>query len=161
MELEKLKEEIPCKWRVQRINKHNKTCVLVPYIDSRDAQEKFDEVCGMGHWQSKHHEVKGNVYCEIGVQVSDGNWIWKSDVGSESQIEKEKGEASDSFKRAAVMWGVGRFLYKKPMRTIQATEVNGKWYPYSPEKQSAIYDNDTLSKYVQWLEEKEAKNEQS
>jgi len=155
IDLKKLADTMPCKWRVQHTK--NGKCICVPYIDARQAQTRLDEVCGVEGWQSKHHEVKGNLFCEVGINTSVG-WIWKSDVGKESNIEKEKGESSDSFKRACVMWGIGRFLYEKQPRIIEARkyENNGKMYPYSPEKKSLIFDNETLTKYINWLEEKEA-----
>ncbi|MHA1912094.1 MAG: Rad52/Rad22 family DNA repair protein [Candidatus Kariarchaeaceae archaeon] len=148
IELNKLKEPIDVKWRLQSA-KHGKA-ICIPYIDARDAQERFDEVCGMQNWSSRHKEEKGNLFCEIGVKIED-EWVWKSDVGSESSVEKEKGEASDSFKRAAVMWGVGRFLYKMDPVVLKTTTYKGKEYPFSPEKDSPIFDGTTLTRYINWL----------
>ncbi len=107
MDLEKLKKEMPYKWRVQSSNQWGANCVA--YIDARDVQDLLDDVCGASNWQVKYEEHKGNLFASIGINV-DGNWIWKSDCGTESNVEAQKGEASDAFKRAAVMWGVGRFV---------------------------------------------------
>lgn len=98
----------------------------VAYIDSRDVQELLDEVCGAHNWQDKYYQVKNTMICSIGIRVPmvildetlNGHkqvyeWVWKSDGGTETDVEAEKGELSDSFKRAAVKWGVGRFLYAK------------------------------------------------
>lgn len=145
--LEKLKEEFPVKWRVQSMKFGKANCVA--YVDSRDVQNRLDEVCGMANWQSRHKEEKGNLFCEIGINV-DGSWIWKSDVGIESNIEKQKGEASDSFKRAAVMWGVGRFVYSYPIIKVATIKTDqGKEYPCSNKfGKKILYDGNSLSAYI-------------
>ena len=116
MNLEDLKKQIPFKWRVQSTKDWGADCVA--YIDARDVQNLLDEVCGQDGWQVKYEEHKGNLFCSIGIRYNiDKNYFWnfKSDCGTESNVEKQKGEASDAFKRAAVMWGVGRFLYDMPI----------------------------------------------
>ena len=148
IDLQKLKEPIQTKWRVQSAKKGKAICI--PYIDARDAQERLDNVCGMENWGSRHKEEKGNLFCEIGIKIN-GEWVWKSDVGSESNIEKNKGEASDSFKRAAVMWGVGRFLYKMDPVVLKTSNYKGKEYPYAPEHDKIIFDGTTLTRYINWL----------
>jgi len=128
MKLEDLKQQIPYKWRVQSANEYGANCVA--YIDSRDVQDLFDKVCGAQNWSNKFEEHKGNLFCSIGIDL-DGHWVWKSDCGTESQVEKQKGESSDAFKRAAVMWGVGRFLYNLDIIKIKevAKDSKGKYYP--------------------------------
>ena len=111
MNLEDLKKQIPFKWRVQSTKDWGADCVA--YIDARDVQNLLDKVCEPNGWQVKYSEHKGNLFCSIGIYF-DG-WVWKEDCGTESNVEKQKGEASDAFKRAAVMWGVGRFLYDMPI----------------------------------------------
>jgi len=126
MDLKRLKEEMPFKWRVQSIKDWGADCVA--YIDARDVQDKLDEVCGSQKWQCKYSEHKGNLFCEIGIDISgDGvnqKWVWKSDCGTESNVERQKGEASDAFKRAAVMWGIGRFLYSKKIIKLDVVKNN-------------------------------------
>ena len=73
-------------------------------------------------WQRKHYECKGNLFCSVGIKVGD-EWIWKDDCGTESYTEKEKGEASDSFKRACFNWGIGRELYTAPFIWIPANKI--------------------------------------
>lgn len=146
--LSKLSEEIPVKWRVQSIQYSKANCVA--YVDARDVQKHLDDVCGIENWQCRHKEEKGNLFCEIGILVN-GNWIWKSDVGTESNIEKQKGEASDSFKRAAVMWGVGRFVYEYPVLKVGTIKNpnNNKEYPCSNKANSRIlYDGAALTSYI-------------
>lgn len=136
MDLELLKKEIPYKWRIQSSNKYGANCVS--YIDSRDVQELLDESVGPNNWQSKFYEEKGNLFCSIGILI-DGNWVWKSDCGTESHVEKQKGEASDAFKRAAVMWGIGRFLYKKTTIKLPTKEKDKKFIPFSGTKNRFVY----------------------
>jgi hypothetical protein len=132
MDLQDLKKEMPFKWRVQSTNQWGCTCVA--YIDARDVQDLLDEVVGAANWQTKYSEHKGNLFCEIGIRTGETSnsmdWVWKSDCGTESQVEKQKGEASDAFKRAAVMWGIGRFLYSLGIIKIkEVIDVKGKFYP--------------------------------
>ena len=129
MKLEDLKKEIPYKWRVQSTNEYGST--YVAYIDARDVQDIFDEVCGQTGWQVEYKEHKGNLFASIGIFDTDSmGWIWKSDCGTESNVEKQKGEASDAFKRAAVMWGVGRFLYS--LKIIKIKDVLKKGNRFVP-----------------------------
>lgn len=78
---------------------------MLVYIDARDVQDRLDEVCGY-NWSNNLKEVAGRMICEITI---DG--ITKSDGAGDTDFEGEKGGISDAFKRSAVMWGVGRYLY--------------------------------------------------
>ena len=130
MNIEELKKEIPFKWRVQSYSKNKPIAICVAYIDSRDAQDLLDEVCTPAKWQCKYYEVKGNLFCSIGIKIGD-EWVWKSDCGVESKEDGKKGEASDSFKRAFVKWGGGRVLYGKEIQYLKNNVINdGKNYPY-------------------------------
>jgi len=149
MNLKELKKEIPFKWRVQSANQWGASCVA--YIDARQVQDLLDEVCSPENWQVRYEEIKGNLFCSIGIKIGD-NWVWKSDCGTESQVEKQKGESSDAFKRAFVMWGGGRFLYSKKIVKLPVKEKNGKFLPYSEQRGKFVYGDDisiwcnTLSK---------------
>lgn len=116
------------KWRVQECKKHGCNCVA--YVDARQVMDLLDQIVGPANWQDHYREVSGNVYCDLQIRV-DGEWVTKSDCGSESNIEAEKGQASDAFKRAAVKWGIGRFLYS--LDIIRIKEVidigNNKFAP--------------------------------
>ena len=88
---------------------------LLLYKDARCDMNILDETLGAENWQRDHKEIKGNLYCGVGVWDKEkSQWIWKWDCGTESNTEKEKGEASDSFKRACVNCGIGRELYTSP-----------------------------------------------
>ncbi len=104
-------EEIDC--RVGTINENGFTLLL--YKDARVDMNLLDEVVGADNWQRDHKEIKGNLYCGVSIWDSTKNqWVTKWDCGTESNTEKEKGEASDSFKRACFNWGIGRELYTAP-----------------------------------------------
>jgi hypothetical protein len=90
-------------------------CTLLLYKDARVDQRLLDEVVGPMNWQREHQVVNGNLYCTVSIyDEKKGTWVNKQDVGTESNTEKQKGEASDSFKRACFNWGIGRELYTAP-----------------------------------------------
>ena len=145
--LKELKKELPYKWRVQSAKYGKATCVA--YIDARDAQDLLDDVVGPGNWATEYYEASGLLMCKVGIYV-DGHWVWKSDTGSESNVEKNKGHASDAFKRACVSWGIGRFLYRLDIQQIPTKEYKGKEYPYAKEKDKIIFDGTVLTNYINW-----------
>ncbi len=143
MNLKKLLTYMPYRWKVQTANQYSSS--LVAYLDSRDVQSKLDEVCGTG-WQDKYYEVCGNLYCAIGIKCGE-DWIWRTDCGTPSAFDKEKGQASDAFKRAAVKLGIGRFLYNLDIIKLKSVEKNGlvpNHSKISAKNSSIIID---LSKY--------------
>ena len=147
MNLQELKKELTYKWRIQSTKYGKASCVA--YIDARAAQDLLDEVVGPGNWQVKFEEHAGQLFSKVGIKCND-TWVWKSDCGTESNIEKEKGRASDAFKRACVAWGIGRFLYRLDIQTLPTKDYKGRSYPYAPEKDKIIFDGDTLTKYINW-----------
>lgn len=125
--LQNLRKEIPYKWRVQSFSKHKPQATCVAYIDSRDVQDILDGTC---QWSDRYYEENGMLFCEITI-YADGREYKRSDTGSESNVDKEKGHSSDAFKRAAVKFGVGRFLYSLGMEYLPANEVKTTSnYPY-------------------------------
>ena len=107
--------------RVQSVTE--KGAILLLYKNARVDMAVLDETVGEGKWQREHYECKGNLFCRVGIKIDD-EWIWKSDCGSESNTEAEKGEASDSFKRACFNWGIGRELYTAPFIWVAAANLN-------------------------------------
>lgn len=82
-------------------------CSLLLYKDARADMKILDETVGAENWQRMHQVVNGNLFCTVSIWDKEKQqWISKEDVGVESFTEKEKGQASDSFKRACVNWGV-------------------------------------------------------
>lgn len=93
------------------------------YKDARCDMRILDEVFTPFGWQREHKELNGTIYCGVSIKNPDnGEWITKWDCGSESDIEKQKGLSSDSFKRACFNWGIGIELYTAPRITIEFTE---------------------------------------
>ena len=110
-------EDIEC--RIQKITKEG--AVLLLYKTARVDMRILDEVYGEMNWQRHHEVVNGNLFCTISVWDSEkSQWVSKQDVGTESNAEAEKGQASDAFKRAGFAWGIGRELYDAPFIFIQA-----------------------------------------
>lgn len=144
--LSKLKEPFEMvRWKVQS-NLPNNKCLCVAYVDSRQVQERLDAVCGPGGWQDDYKEVNGHIYAGIGILINR-EWVWKHDVGTEANTEKEKSEASDSFKRAAVKWGIGRFLYSLPTETINTKNYKDKQKPCNKDGK-ILWSGDELTEYV-------------
>ena len=91
---------------------------LLLYKDARADQNILDEAVGSMNWQRKH--LRDNANCIVSIwDEAKKQWIEKEDTGTESNTEKEKGLASDSFKRACVNWGIGRELYTAPFIWIK------------------------------------------
>jgi len=113
----------------------------IAYITARTVMNRLDRVIGPENWQDKIEVLPGgNALCTLSLRIN-GEWISKTDIGNESDIEPEKGAASIAFKRAGVKWGIGRELYqdgtayedegdqRKPsagMKTEEPRPANGK-----------------------------------
>lgn len=98
-------------WRVGATNREKTKGIALAYLDARDVMRRLDETC---EWQCRYtHVTEKGVVCEIGIKV-DGEWLWRANGAGQTDIEAEKGALSDAFKRAAVCWGVGRYLYDLP-----------------------------------------------
>lgn len=111
-------DEIDC--RVATISE--KGCTLLLYKDARADMIILDETVGPENWQRSHELINGNLFCNVSIKCGD-EWVTKQDVGVESFTEKEKGQASDSFKRACFNWGLGRELYTAPFIWIGSDKV--------------------------------------
>lgn len=124
-------DEIDC--RVGSVT--DKGVSLLMYKDARVDMRLLDEVVGMMNWKREHQLINGNLFCTVSIRDNTtGEWISKQDVGVESNTEKEKGQASDAFKRACFNWGIGRELYTCPFVWVNLAEnewktVNGKKQP--------------------------------
>lgn len=100
---------------------------LLLYKDARVDMALLDETVGALNWQRKHEVVNGNMFCTVSIWDDvKGEWVSKADCGVESNTEKEKGQSSDSFKRACVCWGIGRELYTAPQILIKCELDQGK-----------------------------------
>lgn len=124
-------DEIDC--RVGTVT--DKGVSLLMYKDARVDMRLLDEVVGPMNWKREHELINGNLFCTVSIRDEKGEWVSKQDVGVESNTEKEKGQASDAFKRACFNWGIGRELYTCPFVWITLSEsdwrvgTNGKKQP--------------------------------
>ena len=114
-------DEIEC--RVAVINERGLSLLL--FKDARVDQRILDETFTPFGWRRTHQSIDGNLYCTVEVwDEKKQQWIAKQDVGTMSYSEKEKGQASDSFKRACVSVGIGRELYTAPFIWVPAMNAN-------------------------------------
>ena len=113
-------EEIEC--RISVINEKGLSLLL--YKDARVDQRILDETFGAFGWKRSHQCIDRNLYCTVEIlDRESGEWISKQDVGTTGYTEKEKSQASDSFKRACFNWGIGRELYSAPFIWIPAAKA--------------------------------------
>jgi len=129
-EIKLLSAEFPrdaISWRSQSMTADGSKALALAYIDARDVMRRLDDVCGPENWQCRYPHAGSKTICEIGIKLGD-EWVWKANGAGDTDIEAEKGAISDAFKRAAVLWGVGRYLYDLPAPWVpcESTEYNGK-----------------------------------
>lgn len=115
-------------WRLGTISKEKLRGLALAYIDARDVMQRLDEVVGPENWQDRYEVHGGKTICYLSISavVCDGPgdaWITKSDGAGDSDIEAEKGAISDAFKRAAVKWGIGRYLYDLDSPWVEIEEA--------------------------------------
>lgn len=136
---ERLALPMDYKWKIQSFNKAKTKASCVAYIDARDVMDRLDRVVDIDGWRDHYRrDSKDRLVCRLELKIGD-TWGWKEDIGVESDNEGEKGEYSDAFKRAAVKWGIGRFLYDMEIKwlDIKVVEKNGykvKEYYYNGQK---------------------------
>jgi hypothetical protein len=124
--LAKLKEPFDQKvihWRVGATNKEKTQGIALAYVNARDVMKRLDDVMGI-YWQDDY-PFEG--CCRIGLKIGD-EWLWRANGAGETDVEGEKGRYSDAFKRAAVLWGIGRYLYYLP----------NSWVPIKPQGRSYV-----------------------
>ena len=135
--------------RVSRVT--NAGVELLLFKDARCDMRILDETVGAENWQCEYYEHKNTLFCKVGILIAGGTvdldnnglhtsnerWVWKSNAGAPSNMEAQKGEASDAFKRACFCWGIGRELYTAPRIFVYADKCvklsqgkNGKMQCY-------------------------------
>lgn len=115
-------------WRIGSTSGDKSKGMALAYIDARTVMERLDSACGPNGWQNKYSPgVGGSIICDIGIRFPDGEWIWKADGAGATDVEGEKGALSDAFKRSAVRFGVGRYLYDMRAPWVEI-EPMGKSY---------------------------------
>lgn len=117
-------------WKPQSVSGNR--ALAICYIDARDVQDRLDEVLGIAGWQDRYTVLPGgNVMCELSLRVG-GEWLAKCDVGGESDQkdagDREKAAFSDALKRAAVKWGIARYIYR----------LDGCWVDYDSQRKAIV-----------------------
>jgi hypothetical protein len=123
-------------WRAQSMKADGTSAMALAYIDARDVMRRLDEVCGPADWSDSYTETaKGRLICTLSIRIGD-EWISKSDGAGDTDVEGAKGALSDALKRAAVKWGIGRYLYDLPVvwAECESYERGGKkqWKRWTP-----------------------------
>lgn len=116
-------------WRVGATTKDKSKGLALCYIDARDVMGRLDEVCGAANWQCEYPHAGSKTICRIGILINN-DWVWKANGCGDTATEAEKGACSDAFKRAAVLWGIGRYLY----------DVKSIWVGLKPQGRPYVID---------------------
>lgn len=130
-------------WRIGSTTGDKSKGMALAYIDARTVMERLDAACGPNGWQNKYSAgVNGSIICDIGIRFPDGEWIWKADGAGATDVEGDKGALSDAFKRSAVRFGVGRYLYdmKSPWVAIEKAGNSYRIVPTERKTLDALHD---------------------
>lgn len=129
--------------RVGQVGQKGASMLL--YKNARVDMTILDEEVGAENWGCHYREIKGNLFCEVSIwNTETKEWTSKEDCGTESYTEKEKGEASDAFKRACFKWGIGRELYSAPFIFLPTGTVQdgNRWKLANPREFVGVYVNE-------------------
>lgn len=150
-------DEIDCRVGTQT----DKGVSLLMYKDARVDMRLLDEVVGVMNWKREHEVINGNLYCTVSIwDEAKKEWVSKQDVGVESNTEKEKGQASDAFKRACFNWGIGRELYTCPFVWVNLNDnewrmgANGRKTPKTRFYVDAIEYLDGRVSYIRIIDDR-------
>jgi len=126
--------------------------IILPYLTSRAIMNRLDDAIGVENWQDHYRQLEHGITCSLSLRIKN-EWITKEDGASETEIDSFKGGLSDAFKRAAVKWGMGRYLYelkgpyfaqfKKQNENFHyKTKItkNSKYFRWSPPEIPDLYD---------------------
>lgn len=97
-------------WRVGSTNADKTSGLALAYLTARHVMDRLDDVCGSENWQDRYEFHGARTICYLSIRIND-EWVTKADGAGDSDVEAEKGAISDALKRAAVKWGIGRYLY--------------------------------------------------
>ena len=134
-------EEKYIEWRIMRSGSGAKGpwAMLAAYLDARGVQNRLDAVCGPGGWQVEYKSIDGGMLCGISIEVEPGTWVTKWDGAQNTDVEAIKGGISGAFKRAAAVWGIGRYLYDLGEQWAKVSE-NGANQARLPDKTAFKWD---------------------
>lgn len=132
--IERLMEELQqpfepkfIKWRVGATNKEKTLGIALAYVTSRAIQQRLDEIVGATNWKNTF-DISNDKVRLCGISIKIGNeWITKYDGSGDTKMEAAKGSLSGAMKRAAVQWGIGRYLYDIPNTWCPIKQVGGSY----------------------------------
>lgn len=121
-------------WRPGSTNADKSSALMLPYITGRAVMDRLDAVLGFGNWSCTYRSREGSKntgwICRLTLHLDEGESVYNEDGADESDIEPTKGAISDALKRAAVRFGVGRYLYFLPKVWANGAPGRSKgWYP--------------------------------
>lgn len=119
-------------WRLQQTFEDKGRGLAVPYVTNRAIQDRLDDVVGPENWHNEFRPWHGNgkkdaQICGISIYFESRGFITKWDGAEDTDIESVKGGLSDSMKRAAVQWGIGRVLYKMDVVWVDVEKRGRSW----------------------------------
>ena len=131
---DRLAEPFPAdcvEWRAQTVTSDGRKAMALAYIDARSVMIRMDEVLGPENWRDSYRHEGGRMICKLELRIN-GEWLHKEDGSGDSQFEGEKGGISGALKRAAVKWGIGRYLYDVDALWVECESYEdrnkrGKW----------------------------------
>lgn len=113
-------------WRVGSTNQDKTSGLALAYLTARHVMERLDEVCGAENWQDRYEFHGKRTVCYLSIRIGD-EWVTKADGAGDSDVEAEKGAISDALKRAAVKWGIGRYLYSLGSTWVQLKKAGNSY----------------------------------
>lgn len=149
MDLSKLHEPFPSsdiEWRIGRSGKTGEGklwATALAYVNNRAIMERLDAVCGPENWRNEYKEwtigQNHGVLCGISVKMLGGEWVTKWDGAENTDIESVKGGLSNAMKRAAVQWGIGRYLYKLEETFVNCAGTKQPGWVYAKGKEGVFF----------------------
>lgn len=145
MDLNRLDEPFSAndiEWRIQQAGKASNGiwAKVLAYVTNRAIMKRLDEVCGKSGWRNEYRDIPngGGVECGISIKV-DGEWITKWDAAENTQVEAVKGGRSGAMKRAAVQWGIGRYLYDLTEGFANVSADRQQGFNYAKTKELGVF----------------------
>jgi hypothetical protein len=136
-------------WRVGSTTKDKSKGMALAYIDARTVADRLDAMCGMDGWQCNYSPASnGSIVCNLGIRMPGGEWVWKADGAGATDYEAEKGMLSDAFKRAAVRFGIGRYLYGMDTPWVQLENEGRKIADGEQKRLAELHDK--IAQRVGW-----------
>lgn len=154
-------------WRVGSTNKKmfdkgkatERKGLPLAYVNARDVMERLDAVLGAENWSDKYQESQKRLFCSLALRIN-GEWISKTDGAGDTDMEGQKGGISDAFKRAAVKWGIGRYLYESKAEWITLDEYWRLPKNFNGEKYLAVFSSKQMrTKYWKALKDAAANSD--